>query len=218
MLSTRQLGRVLGLSAARGGQLKKAGCAMEDEEAAKSWYLTYIRSRRRSAGNSAPSTDSSRTQAPVSAGNSAREAKVVEFEEDSSVPDGLDESLKRLRKLERVSALTLQKLLKAGRIAEAASMRAQHASVLKSLFDAELKVMRLAERRGELISVERALAMINSSFAELLITLRRLPDLGKTPEEKSKLEAFLAGCLEAMKRGAEEGFKKNGTATASEAQ
>ena len=70
--------------------------------------------------------------------NSATETKVVEFEDPGpSIPEGLDASLARLRELQRSAAATLRKLLREGRIAEAASMRTQHASILRSLFDAE---------------------------------------------------------------------------------
>jgi hypothetical protein len=53
-----------------------------------------------------------------------------------------------------------------------------------------------------------ALGMINQALSEPLILLRRLPELAGTAEEKSKLEAFLEGCLEAIRRGAQVGYEK----------
>ena len=215
-MSVRELGRRLGISASLVSRLVRKGMPME-EDGARAWRLTYVRSRQRSGENSPPPTDSSKAKAPVSGENSPREAKIIDFE-DPSVSGGLDATLTRLRELECVTSQRLKRLLKHGAISEVIALRQQHAAMIRHLFDAEAKALKLREEREELISVERALGMINSSFSELLIVLRRLPDLAKSPEQKSALESFLAGCLGAMKRGAENGFQKSGTAAASVAE
>jgi hypothetical protein len=53
--------------------------------------------------------------------------------------------------------------------------------------------------RGKLVRVEAALSMIDGAIKEVGFMLRQLPDLGKSPEEKARLGAFLSAVLNAMK-------------------
>ena len=96
-------------------------------------------------------------------------------------------------------------------------MRQQHGQLLRSLFDAEAKLMKLAEQRGELVSVDRAVAMVYAAMSEAVILLRRLPDLGRDEAEKARLTAFMSAVLQALRDGAKAGLK-NGKAAATVAQ
>ena len=223
-MSVRELGRRLGISASLVSRLVRKGMPLEEEEA-RAWRLRFVRSRRREefhrpAANVAPEPRVPEETQKGAAANTAPESgvkKIVEFEEDSSVPGGLEATLERLRRLERSAAVTLQRALKAGQIPEAIAMRQQHGQLLRSLFDAEAKLMKLAEQRGELVSVDRAVSMVYAAMSEAVILLRRLPDLGRDEAEKARLTAFMSAVLQAMRDGAEAGLK-NGKVAASVAQ
>ena len=129
----------------------------------------------------------------------------MEFAAESG-PNDTEERLERLRRLERCTALTVQRLLEENRIGEASALRIQHAAMIKGLFDAETKAMRLAQERGKLIPVEVALDMITESLREVTLMLRQLPEMGRDESEREKLSAFSKGCLEAIRTGAEAGF------------
>jgi hypothetical protein len=205
--STRALAKALGLDRRLVAKYVKRGMP-RDPTGASQWRLQYIRTRRRDGKRPHMSTSANPRD------RIERETTIVEFEDPiDSVPGGLDATLERLRRLERSAALTLQRLLKEGRVGEAASVRAQHASVLKSLFDAEVKVMKLAEQRGELVKLERAVGMITTAMSEAVVLLRQLPSLGRDEAEKQKLTVFMTAVLQAMRTGAEAGFK-NGAASA----
>ena len=78
----------------------------------------------------------------------------------------------------------------------------------KAVYDAELKEIKIKEVRGKLVSVDRALNLINEAMQSAVLVLRRLPELGRDPEERRRLEAFLNGVLAEIKSGAIEGFNR----------
>jgi hypothetical protein len=100
-------------------------------------------------------------------------------------------------------------MLREGRVSEAQALRREHASMIKSLFDASAKLLKLEEARGKLVTLDRALAMISEALSEPVILLRQLPSLGRDEAERSKLQAFLNGILEAMTEGARRGLERS---------
>ena len=87
------------------------------------------------------------------------------------------------------------------------SICAERVAVIKAIYDAESKLIKIDEARGRLISVDRALSMINEAMQSAILVLRRLPEMGRTPEERARLEAFMNGVLAEIKAGAAAGLK-----------
>jgi hypothetical protein len=58
-----------------------------------------------------------------------------------------------------------------------------------------------------LISVDKALGLINEAMQSAIVVLRRLPEMGRDPEEGRRLEAFLNGVLSEINPGAADGLK-----------
>jgi hypothetical protein len=56
---------------------------------------------------------------------------------------------------------------------------------------------------GTLRDFKNALRLRDSALKEVVMSLRRLPDLGRDAVEKAKLEAFLSVVLDSMKAGAQ---------------
>jgi hypothetical protein len=81
------------------------------------------------------------------------------------------------------------------------------------LYAAEEKLIRIGESRGKLISIDRALGMINEALQSAILVLRRLPELARDPEQRLALEAFLNAVLEECKAGAIEGARKSAGAS-----
>jgi hypothetical protein len=88
--------------------------------------------------------------------------------------EDLGATLERLRHLERATSQALERLLRQGKVAEAAVLRREHVATVKALFDAESKAIRIAETRGKLITVDRALAMISEKAPGEAWSERRL--------------------------------------------
>lgn len=97
-------------------------------------------------------------------------------------------------------------MLREGRVTEAQALRREHSSLIKSLFEASTKVIRVEEARGKLIRLDTALSMVSEALAAPIITLRRLPELAQNSEQRARLEAFMNGVLEEIKAGAVRGF------------
>jgi hypothetical protein len=170
----------------------RKGMPTESVEAAQAWRTTYV---------TAPTTAKRNVVAMHEAVN------------DGDVPEDLGATLERLRHVERATSRVLEELLRQGKVAEAAVLRREHVATVKALFDAETKAIRIAEARGKLVTVDRALAMISESLAEPLVMLRQLPSLAKDAEERDKLQAFVNGILEAMKDGARKGWERSAPAS-----
>jgi len=98
--------------------------------------------------------------------------------------------------------------LRQGKVAEAAVLRREHVATVKALFDAETKAIRIAETRGRLITVDRALSMISEALVEPIIMVRQLPSLARDSAERDRLQAIVNGILEAVKEGARRGLER----------
>jgi hypothetical protein len=186
MMSIRALARELGISPTRVAQLRAKGMPAEPE-AARAWRLTYV-------------------VAPTTA-----KSNVVAIHEAVSIGDALEDleaTLGRLRHVERSTAATLAGLLKEGKVSEAAVLRREHVATVRALFDAETKSIKIAETRGKLISVDRALSMISEALSESVIMLRQLPNLAPDEALRARLQALVNGILDAMKEGAHRGLER----------
>ena len=122
--------------------------------------------------------------------------------------EGLEGTVTRLRGLERDLANAASRAFKAGQIPESITLRREHVAAIKAIYDAESKLIKINETRGRLVSVDRALNLINDAMQSAILVLRRLPELGRDPEERRRLEAFLNGVLAEIKSGAVEGFNR----------
>jgi hypothetical protein len=189
-MSIRSLAKDLGISPTRVAQLAKKGMPTRSLAEAQSWRTQYIRP---------PTT--------------AKSNVVALYEVAGGIDDDdLSSTLQRLRHVERSTATALEGLLRAGKIAEAAALRREHVAVIKAIYDAEIKSIKIAEIRGQLISVDRALAMINEAMQSAILVLRRLPEMGRDPAERARLEAFMNGVLAEIKTGAADGLKRTASA------
>jgi len=137
-------------------------------------------------------------------------AKAEESADEAPVDfsgEGLEGTVERLREMERALAEAGARAFKEGKVAEATILRREHVAVIKAIYDAESKLIKIDEARGRLISVDRALSMINEAMQSAILVLRRLPEMGRTPEERARLEAFMNGVLAEIKAGAAAGLK-----------
>lgn len=122
--------------------------------------------------------------------------------------EGLSGTIVRLKQVERAIAKSIVQAHKDGRIADGINLRREHVAAIKAIYEAEAKSIKINEARGRLISVDRALNLINDAMQSAILVLRRLPELGRTPEERARLEAFLNGVLAEIRTGAATGLNK----------
>ena len=186
-MSIRSLARDLGISPTRVAQLIRRGMPTDPEQA-KAWRMAY-----------------------VTPPNTAR-SSVIAMHEAASEGDELEDlgaTLVRLRHVERTTAAALEDLLRAGKVAEVAALRREHVAVIKAIYDAESKRIKIDEARGKLISVDRALSMISEALAAPIILLRRLPELGHDEAERKRLEVFLNAVLNEIRDGAQRGLERS---------
>jgi len=94
-------------------------------------------------------------------------AKAEESADEAPVDfsgEGLEGTVERLREMERALAEAGARAFKEGKVAEATILRREHVAVIKAIYDAESKLIKIDEARGRLISVDRALSMINEAL------------------------------------------------------
>jgi len=187
-MSIRQLARELGISPTRVAQLMRKGMPSGSVEEAKSWRMTYV---------GLPTTAKSNVVA------------IHDVVSDQDDLEDLGATLQRLRHVERTTSQALEGLIRQGKVTEASVLRREHVGVIKALYDAESKLIKINEARGRLISVDRALSLINDAMQSAILVLRRLPEMGRDPDERHRLEAFMNGVLTEIKAGAAEGLKRS---------
>lgn len=164
--------------------LKQAGIPADDLESARAWHAQRKERRHKKI-----------EPQPVIQVSSDVEAETLE------------ESLFAIRRLVNGLGMATEQALREKKIGEAISLRREHATAVRALYEAESKSIKIQEARGKLIPVEKALAIVNNSIQSGIVVLRRLPELGKTPEERRRLEAFLNAVLTEIKDGAAAGAK-----------
>lgn len=182
-MTLKEIVAEFGVSVGTAHNLRAQGMPEELEEA-RSWYA--LRSVRKGRP---------RTPKPV-------ESYMMELGGDE-----LEGTIESLRMVERSIAETLRWANKEKKVAEATILRREHVAAIKAIYDAEVKVIKIREIRGRLFSADRCLNMINGAIQAATLVLRRLPELGKTPEERKRLEAFMNSVLNEFKTGAADGLK-----------
>lgn len=226
-MSVRKLTRALGLSASQTSELLRRGMPNEPEKA-QEWRLLYVRPRarpqrraekplcrdiarrRRDSNPVAARQASADEQAGEPMDDDHTQApKVIDFfGADGLSGEELEDTIPRLRRLEKATALALERALKADNLTAAVALRREYCTALRTLYNAEEKLIKINVSRGKYVTVERALNMIDESLKAPILMLRRLPDLGRDSEERAKLEAFLNAVLNEMKAGAERGLNR----------
>lgn len=221
VFSTRAMGRELGLSQALVARLARAGMPMDDPAKAREWRALYVRSRARPEhGRGSSSRDDDHhgdrgdhlsggkiSDVPnTQRGNASIPLNVVDLFSHEAGEGQLEDTIPRLRRLEKATALALERAIKDDNHVAAVSLRREHCTALRTLYASEEKLLKIDEAKGKLIRLDRALAMIDEALKEPVIMLRQLPDLARSPEEKSRLEVFLHAILGAMRDGAARGF------------
>jgi hypothetical protein len=179
-MSIRQLARGLGVSPSLIVRLLGRGMPRE-LEAAKEWRARSIRARE---------TPEHRPEVVVEMGG-----------------EDLEEMVTHLRQMERALAQAAQRAYKENRVPESIILRREHVQAIKAIYDAEAKLIKINEARAKLISVDRALSMINEAVQAAILVLRRLPEMGRDADERRRLEAFMNGVLAELKTGAADGLK-----------
>lgn len=205
-LTTRQMARELGISGPLVSVLSRKGMPMNDVLKAKEWRALYVRPRAKPER-----PEASGGHPEVKAPAAAEGENVVDLYATEIGFEQLEDTIPRLRRLEKATAVALEKATKEGNIAAIVALRREHVTALKTLYGAEEKLIRIGEKRGRLVGLDRAQAMIGEALRAPVITLRRLPELARTPEERVRLEAFLNAVLNEIKLGAAEGLKYSGS-------
>jgi hypothetical protein len=195
-MTIRELARALEISPALVYRLLRRGMPRE-VEAAKEWRARTIRARATPAAKPAVVIDMS---------DESRPGVIVELVD----ADGYAGMIERLRRLEKDLAAAAGRAFRADRVAEAITLRREHVAAVKAIYETEAKSIKIDEARGRLVSVDRALNLINDAMQSAILVLRRLPELGRDPEERRRLESFLNGILSEIKSGAVEGFNRTG--------
>ena len=202
-LSLRALAKALGLD--RRGVARDCARGMpKTVEGAIAWRLAYIRPRE---GTPRPSVVEAQDRVQ------GTPPKVVAFDYANPAVGDEEEDLavciSRLRRLEKTCAQALERHLREGRVTEAQALRREHSSLIKSLFEASTKLIRVEEARGRLIRLDTALSMVSEALSAPVITLRRLPELAQTPEQRARLEAFLNAVLSEIQEGAHRSLERS---------
>lgn len=193
MLSTRQLGRVLGLSAARGGQLAQLGCPRDDEKKAREWYQTHVRPMRRAIapGENSPAKETAREEVQTEGGENSPPKLAVSLPEgngDSDVGGDLSATLGRMRTLEHTLVVRIEQALKAENYASLVFLRREYAAMAKTLFEAEAKFIRIQKERAKLAPWEELQSFLMSLLTPLSTDLRSLPSRALNEEERKGFE------------------------------
>jgi hypothetical protein len=84
------------------------------------------------------------------------------------------------------------------------SAREEHRRQADSLLKAEGRIIILERNRGDLVSIEVCKTFISRTIVPLTIWLRKLPDIGRNPEEKGLLETLREAGLAVLRDSAAE--------------
>jgi hypothetical protein len=102
------------------------------------------------------------------------------FGTDGLGGEELEDSIPRLRRLEKATGLALERALKENNVAASVALRREHCTALRTLYGAEEKLIKINVSRGKYVTVDMALNMIDAALKEAILTLRRLPELAGT--------------------------------------
>jgi hypothetical protein len=201
-----QLGQTLGVHRSTAFRWRKAGMCCSDLEAAKAFAQN-----RKPKLNLPAVTGLAESIAPKPL------AKVPETETAYDVRDrlqaqersisaeisGLNSALEQARLSNNEgSAYKLLQSLK--------SAREEHRRQADSLLKAEGRIILLEKNRGDLVSVDACKTFVSKCIVPLTIWLRKLPDAGRNPEEKTLLTQLQEAGLAVMRTSAAEALNFNG--------
>jgi hypothetical protein len=126
-------GRFLGSAIRRLANDNRSGSACgvpTDEEGGRAWRLQHVRFRQRDEFRR-PAGQDGRT--------------VVDPYSSEAGAETLEESIPRLRRLEKATAIALEKAIKEGNLAASAALRREHCQALKTLYSSEEKLIKIQQ-------------------------------------------------------------------------
>jgi len=205
-----QLAKALGIDRTTAWRWRKDGMSNEDIEAAKAFAQNRKPRPKPKPTNVAP-------QIMETVVGDKKLTIPVEGETAYNVRD-------RLQAQERTIAAEIEALNAALEQARAAgdekqaykllqalkSAREEHRRQADSLLKAEGRIILLEKNRGDLISTEAARQFVSQTIIPLTIWLRKLPDIGRNPEEKGLLETLREAGLAVLRDSAAEAANFNG--------
>jgi hypothetical protein len=186
---------------------RKLGMPLHDTEAAEAWVAA--RPARKKWKRKSPELDGGQVNGEASGNGQGYARGAHAYLKNGQAPaaiaidtaavdvagETLANTIPRLRRLERATAVALEQALKEGKAFEAASLRKQHLDALKGLYDAEAKLIKITQARSNLVDLDRLNAMIAGAIAGGLAVMRRLPELARDPEERKRFSEFAAGLI-----------------------
>jgi len=176
-------------------------------KAAKEWQAAHCPHAGIRTGNQGATKQATRgatkeaTKGGNKTGNQTVELQVPLVDADGET---LEESIERLRQIEKSLGVAVQQAAADGYSAELRQLQRDHINAVKALSDSEIRVMRLQQKRGELITVDEAKAMITKTLAPILVELRKLADQARDEAEKVFLSAIAERMLAKIRESAAE--------------
>ena len=70
-----------------------------------------------------------------------------------------------------------------------------HLITIRVLYDFEAKLIKIKAARQKVVDIDRVERMIAGSFRAGAAVMARLPELGRDPEERRRLEEFMKNAL-----------------------
>jgi hypothetical protein len=182
-ITQTELAREWGISKQRVNQLVNRGLPLDSLESANDWRAsTSQRSPRRA---------------------NSQVKQLVAVNLDVSVAgETPEDTIKRLRRTEKALAIAREQALSAGSdVALVSALRREHATAAKILLEGESRLLRLAERREKLVSIDVARGWITAALGRASEYARRLPDTGTDEADKAKLDKIANEFLTAIRSG-----------------
>jgi len=160
-------------------------------KAAKEWQAAHCPHAGIRTGNQGATKQATRE---ATKGGNKTGNQTAEFQLQVPLVDAdgetLEESIERLRQIEKSLGVAVQKAAAEGHSPELRQLQRDHINAVKALSDSEIRVMRLQQKRGELITVDEAKAMITKTLTPILVELRKLVDQARDDAEKVLLSAI----------------------------
>jgi hypothetical protein len=181
-LSTRALGKALGVSHSYASRLVRRGCPAEPTEA-RVWMAENIQACHR------PSRLGERKSEVgcVAHGEPHVRREPIVFEQLNGDGD-FGESLARLRSLEKGLVAAIEGAMKAQNFGALLLLRKELVAISRGLYEGTIKDLAIRKARGRLISIEASRAFMTSILSPLAADLRSLPSRAAGPEARHALE------------------------------
>jgi hypothetical protein len=210
MYTDTQIAKALGIDRTTAWRWRKEGLPAEDLELAKAWAQNRKPKPKVSVEpNPVMETFVGDKKLTIHAGEKVETAYDVrdrlQAQERTIAAEiqGLNAALEQARLgNDEKSAYKLLQALK--------SAREEHRRQADSLLKAGGRIILLEKNRGDLISVDASKDFVSKCIVPLTIWLRKLPDLGRNPDEKGLLETLRETGLEVIKGAARDALEFNG--------